>query len=218
MATDKTHVRVAITGTLYLAPLSTVMPSDISTAPDAAFKDYGYVSEEGIVITPSWDTVDIAAWQSASPVRSVTRQRTYQIKATLVQSSGDITVLVYGGGAWTGSAGKWKFTPPVGGTSASYAMIFEYTDGASVKKRWCAPTVTVQEVGDISHVNNDAVKYPITLKIVGDDWFIQSNDTNDGTPGTGGGLEEAAEPSPDQAGEVVQVSSGTGPTARRNAA
>ena len=41
MALDSGNVRVGVTGVVYVAPLGTTLPTDETSAPDAAFQDVG---------------------------------------------------------------------------------------------------------------------------------------------------------------------------------
>ena len=49
-------------GALYWAPLGSTLPTDATTALDAAFLPLGYVSEEGLTNSNSRDNDEIHAW------------------------------------------------------------------------------------------------------------------------------------------------------------
>ena len=62
---DKTLVSTAkpkIAGAVFVAPLGTTLPTDAKTTLDTKFKNLGYVSEEGFVITTSTSSEPIKEW------------------------------------------------------------------------------------------------------------------------------------------------------------
>src|SRR5690349_13591382 len=85
MTLTTSQVRVAITGELYVAPTGTTLPSDTTTALNAAFKGLGYFSEDGVTENFERDTNDITAWQSATAVRTVVNSAKAVYEGTLIQ-------------------------------------------------------------------------------------------------------------------------------------
>ena len=49
-------------GAFFHAPLGTDLPTDAKTALDAAFKNLGYISEDGLTESTSIDTNTVKAW------------------------------------------------------------------------------------------------------------------------------------------------------------
>jgi hypothetical protein len=67
MALTTSEVRLAPEGSVWVAPVGTTEPTNTSTAwatVDADWLDFGYISEDGVSLTPSVDTNSIRAWQS----------------------------------------------------------------------------------------------------------------------------------------------------------
>jgi hypothetical protein len=67
MALDTQEVRLAPNGTVWVGPVGVTEPTDVTTAwatVDPDWMDFGYISEDGVSITPSVDTNSIRAWQS----------------------------------------------------------------------------------------------------------------------------------------------------------
>ncbi len=71
MALDADNVRVGLNGTVYIAPVGTTAPADLTAAWGTEWVDLGYLSDDGVEMNYSTDTTDIKAWQSLSPVRKV---------------------------------------------------------------------------------------------------------------------------------------------------
>ncbi|KQX43537.1 hypothetical protein ASD97_26065 [Streptomyces sp. Root63] len=85
---------------IYLAPAggSLVLPTEVGdgeTAP-AGYKALGYVSEEGVTLTPTIQTTPLNAWQSAAPVLYNVDSAAFQISATLLEASKLVTETFFG--------------------------------------------------------------------------------------------------------------------------
>lgn len=64
VSTDFVHVGAPdrITGAIMSAPLGTTLPTDATAAPDAAFEDSGYISEDGATLADAQSWTDIRDW------------------------------------------------------------------------------------------------------------------------------------------------------------
>jgi len=90
------QVRIAGTGHLVKAPLGTVVPSDSTTAWNAAFVDLGYATD-GFTMAQALKTLDITAWQTLEPVRTVNTSLVRNFTFELLQSNKDTLALAWGG-------------------------------------------------------------------------------------------------------------------------
>ncbi|MFE8916879.1 hypothetical protein [Streptomyces globisporus] len=93
-------IRFAPKGQIYLAPAggSLVLPDEVGdgeTAP-TGYKALGYVSEEGVTLTPTIQTTPLNAWQSAAPVLYNVDSAAFQISATLIEASKLVTETFFG--------------------------------------------------------------------------------------------------------------------------
>jgi hypothetical protein len=93
-------IRFAPDGMIYLAPVggSLVLPTDVGdgVTPPAGFKALGYVSENGVTMTPSITTTPLPAWQSAAPVLYNVDSASFQLSATLLEASKLVTETFFG--------------------------------------------------------------------------------------------------------------------------
>lgn len=94
------NIRFAPDGMLYIAPAggSLVLPTDCGdgvTAPEG-FKALGYVSENGVTLTPSITSTPLPAWQSAAPVLYNVDSASFQLQATLLEASKVVTETFFG--------------------------------------------------------------------------------------------------------------------------
>ena len=90
------QVRIAGTGRLRKAPLGTVLPVDSVAAWDPAFVDLGYASD-GFTMTQALKTLDITAWQTLEPVRTVNTSLIRNFTFELLQTNRDTLSLGWGG-------------------------------------------------------------------------------------------------------------------------
>jgi len=88
----------AVTGGLLWAPKGTALPTDATTAPDAAFVALGYISEDGIA--PSGDassTEDQVAWGGDVVAILETQKRVDRYTAKLIEVlNADVLEFVFG--------------------------------------------------------------------------------------------------------------------------
>ncbi|MFD5069140.1 hypothetical protein ACFWNC_14580 [Streptomyces sp. NPDC058369] len=100
MANDAGKIRFAPSGAISIAPVgsSLVLPTEVGdgeTAP-TGYKTLGYVSENGVTLTPSIQTTPLPAWQSAAPVLYNVEGATFQVQATLLETSKLVTETFFG--------------------------------------------------------------------------------------------------------------------------
>ena len=96
---DKTLVSTAkpkVAGAVFVAPLGTTLPTDAKTTLDTKFKNLGYVSEEGFVITTSTSSEPIKEWGGTVVDESQTEKKE-SAKLTLIESlNPDVLKFVFG--------------------------------------------------------------------------------------------------------------------------
>jgi len=87
MAANASEVVVGSGGKIYIAPVGTPEPNTPTAALNAAYKDLGYISEDGVSASFGVTVEDINAFQSLLPIRKVVTGRTADL--------GDITALAF---------------------------------------------------------------------------------------------------------------------------
>lgn len=169
MALDADQVRVGVTGHLFTAPVGTAPPDDVTAAWAAAWRDLGYLSDDGPALTPSTDKTDIMVWQSLAAVRTIMTARSYELKYTLMQSNIDTFVLAMGGGEVTAEGVApnevFHYTAPLASDVDERAFGLEVIDGDLVY-RFVFPRGLVTDVGDIAFTRSDAIKYELTTTVM----------------------------------------------------
>ena len=155
MATNSANVDVAITGEVSLAPDGTAIPTDATTAIDVAFVGLGYLDDSGIRenINESWST--ITAYQNGDEVRRVRTSHSVEYSFTLLETNADTLAAYYG----DHTAGTVKMRGDVGTRGP---WVAEALDGDKIV-RIVIPDGEVVSRGEVSYVNGEAIKYPITV-------------------------------------------------------
>ena len=105
-------------GGVFYAPIGTALPTNASTALDAAYVGLGYVSEDGISPSREMDSEQIAAW-GGDIVASLVTGDAKSFEFTLLEVfSGEVQKFVHG-------AANVTVTPAVPGTSGEQITILD---------------------------------------------------------------------------------------------
>lgn len=157
------QVRVAITGAVYVAPTGSTAPVSSHDAVNAAFIDLGYISEDGVTITPNDTTEVIKAWQNATTVRTVYTEQRWTFQFKMIESKGKTVGLYFRNstGPSVVSAGEWYILPDQTNPDQR-AFVLDWIDGSKYY-RYYIPNGEVTERGDLVLVNGDSVMYDVTL-------------------------------------------------------
>ena len=157
----------ATTGAILSALLGTELPVLPSETPDAAFGDSGYISEDGLTLTPERSMAGIKDWSGAT-VKETLEEFNGTLawahletnEAALKNYFGDDNVTVTPATASTGRIIKAK----MGATEMPRkSWVFRVKDGKA-KVLIVVPDGQVSEQGEVSFVKSGAITWPITLK------------------------------------------------------
>lgn len=152
-----------IGGAIYTAPAGSTLPTDATTALDAAFKCLGYVSEDGLTNSNSPSTETVKAWGGDTVLTILSeREDTFTFKLLEVM---DVEVLkaVYGADNVTGTLATGITVRANVSTAPAACWVFDMvlTDGAL--KRIVVPNANVTELGDIVYRDSEAIGYEVTI-------------------------------------------------------
>ena len=162
---DIDNVRVAVTGAVWKGASGSTAPTGTSGAPDAAFADLGYISEDGVEITipDAGDSTPIKAWQNGTTVRTIRTpsEDNPSWHFTMLETSIE-TVETYFGVtvADTSTEGSFEFTV---GNRPYDAYIVDVVDGAELIRDYI-PKGIVTSVGAHTLSNGDPLGYEVTVE------------------------------------------------------
>ena len=172
MALDATRVLVGTadqtnaTGAIFSAPLGTTVPTSAIDTLDAAFKDSGYVSEDGLSFSPEISTSDVSEW-NGSLVRRIKESFNGTLswshletnEQSLKNTFGDAAVTVT---AATQTHGKQIAVAINGDLPAAKAWVFKLKDGNN-RMLIVVPNGQVTTIEDVDFTSSDAIMWGVQL-------------------------------------------------------
>ncbi|MFB8281891.1 phage tail tube protein [Nocardia colli] len=179
-----------VRGVIYRAPLGTTVPADATTALAATFKDQGGISDAGIVNSQAREVTKIKDF-GGKTIATPQNDYTETLKVVFVESTNLETLKsVYGDL-------NVQFTPATPTKGAVIRVdhsaaalpesvwITETVQGTSIKRQ-IVPIGKPITVGDVVQINNDVVKYEVTIEAYeytnGTDAFFIREYHDDGKP------------------------------------
>lgn len=166
MTNDATKVGVAVTGSIYRAPLGTAGPTDQTTALNVAFVALGYIGEGGVThaMPASGEVTNIKAWQNGATVRTVRGAPDDPVTYSFVALETNKTVVEsWAGATVTQTATEGSYVINTTTARTHYAWIIDVVDSSELE-RTHIPDGVVAEVGDKVYANGEPIGYEITLQ------------------------------------------------------
>ena len=163
-----------VAGAVFRAPLGTTLPTDATTALEAAFKELGYVSEDGVTNNNTPDSDTIKAW-GGNTVLVVQNEMSDKWTLTLIESlNPEVLRAVYGDARVTVDSQAGTITVQATADQridAAYVIDMIMKGGAM--KRVVIPNGSMSELGEIVYKDDEAVGYKLTLNALPDTAGVQ---------------------------------------------
>lgn len=172
MATpDNTKIQVGsalVTGAIFVAPTTTALPTDGTTALDAAYKCLGFTSDAGITISESSTNNSLRVWEGLKEVRNVTVEYTEQIRFTPVECNAEVAKLLWGEDMVVvdGTTGNLTIKHH-GQTLDPVHIVIETVPFSGAVARYCAK-VQLTERGDMTGNGRDFAGREATMNCLAD--------------------------------------------------
>lgn len=161
-AANVTTGKRRVDGGIYFAPAGTTLPTDATTALATAFKNLGYVSEDGVTNSLSKETTEIKEWGGAV-VDNVQTGYTDTFSLTFIESMNvDTLKAIFGDNNVSESSGAITVTVNASEAPAGVYVIDMAMKGNKLK-RIVIPNGKVSELGDIVYKADEAVGYDVTI-------------------------------------------------------
>jgi hypothetical protein len=164
MAANAANVLVGTTGAVYSAVLGSTAPTGATVAWAAAWKELGYIGEDGITENPGLDNEEIKAWQSGAVIRKVITGSTLDFSFECIETNQTVLGLFYPGSVITQVVGPPAETKldqklPV---PAFVAIGLDVIDG-TVLERIIIPRAQLSAREERTYANAAARGYNVTL-------------------------------------------------------
>lgn len=163
MANDSSEVRLAPSGTAYVAPTATAGPTDATTALNAGFLPLGYIDDGGVTAQPKIATNDIMAWQSLLPVKTTLKSIGLTLKFSMLQINGATTGLYFFGATWGVSATP-SLTVSSNPTTDFRSLVIEWQDDIGKQYRLYVPKGLVTDRDNLVINRNNATATGVTFE------------------------------------------------------
>ena len=160
------------TGAILTAPTNSTLPTSATDTIDAAFKDSGYVTEDGVSVSPTWNTNKLHDWSGAN-VRTMLDSFEGQITFSLMELlSEESAKQVFGSANVTKTAATsthgTQLAIAIGSSLPDEcAWVFKMKDG-DAKILIVIPRGQVSAVDTIAFNRNNSANLPVTLDCLQD--------------------------------------------------
>ena len=159
-------------GAIYRAAAGTTLPTDATSALAAAFKELGFVSEDGVTNNTSPDSDNITAW-GGQTVLVVKNQQVDEFSFTLIEAlNSEVLTTVYGASnvTVTGSTIAIKATADI---IPAAVFVIDMALAGNYAKRIVIPAGSLSEVGEIVYKDDEPIGYEITIAALPDSTGVQ---------------------------------------------
>lgn len=155
-------------GAIFTAPLGTALPTDATTSLNEAFKDLGFVSDDGLKNANNSSSEKKTAWGGQTVlVGQKEKDDTFTYKLIEVLNV-DVLAEVYGKDNVNGTLKDGITVRANSKPGTPHSIVIEMLLKNAVK-RIVIPNAVLSELSDIEYKDDDAVGYEITINALPDD-------------------------------------------------
>jgi len=153
------------TGALFYAPKGTAVPTNATSDLDAAFRNVGYISEDGLVNATETDTESVNDW-SGTEVLSGQTSFAEMFTFNMLEINQNSMKLYYGeDNVETDGDGNITAIKVKPAELDEVVFVAEVVlTGGRIKRVVVPHGKFVDRSGEVSYVNSEAVTYPVQLK------------------------------------------------------
>lgn len=153
----------AIAGAISYAPVGTTLPTNATAALDEAFKNLGYISEDGLTNANSMETDEIKAW-GGDIVANPQTAKPDTFTATFIEVLNiDVLKLVYGDANVSGTLADGIEVLASSAELGEVVMVVDMILKGNTLKRIVIPQAQITEIGDIVYKDDELAGYEVTL-------------------------------------------------------
>lgn len=168
---------------IWIGPLGSALPTDLTTAPGAGFEDIGWLnSDTGVTETTLGSLSEIRGHQGAGIVRTRMETPGTQFQFVALEQKSLTDELRYDVKSSTTAAGVKTSTRGPGQKVKARAAVIDLLDidDDSVQVRILIPRLEIIPNGDRTFINSDIAGYPMIGTVIGDYEVIETDLENTG--------------------------------------
>ena len=155
------------TGAVYVAPYGTTVPTSASTNLNAAFKNVGYISEDGLVNEVSTDVETVKAWGGDTVLTGQSSfEETFTFNA--IETNEEALKLYYGADNVVVSGSEITIKQNSAPLPRMSVVIETVLTGNRIKRIVIENAQIADRSGEISYTDSTAISYPIKLTALPD--------------------------------------------------
>lgn len=156
-------------GSIFKAPLGTTLPTDATTALNNAFKNVGYISEDGVKNGRETNYEPIKAWGGDVVLNSMT-ESSDKFSFTMIETrNAEVLKTVFGEDNVTVDSTTGAISVSVKAQDGeAYAWVIEMLLAGGIPKRIVIPNGQVTEAEEINYKDDEAVGYGVTVSAIPD--------------------------------------------------
>lgn len=175
-----------IGGAIHRAPVGTPLPTDATSELNNAFKELGYISDDGLTNENKIETEEVKAW-GGDTVLTPQKGKTDKMKFKLIEVlNEEVLKTVYGEKNVQGNLSEGISVDVRTEELEDSAWVIEMIMKGGVLKRIVVPKASISELSEIVYKDNEATGYEITLSAAPDkngsthkEYIIKSNEVSD---------------------------------------
>lgn len=175
-------------GGIWSAATGSTLPTDASTALDAAFSSLGYVSDAGVTRKINRSSNVVNAW-GGDVVAVLSSKKTETFKFKLIEPN-NIGVLGLVFGEATGDLTNGITVKSKADISTPRSFVISTILANNVHQRIVIPSAVVTDIGDIVYKDDDIIGFDLTITAIADasgNTAYEYQKTIAASSGTGGG-------------------------------
>lgn len=162
-ATNVSVGKPRVGGGVYVAPIGTELPTDAVSPLAEAFKNLGYVSDNGVTNSNNANRSEIGSW-GGDVVCEPQSTKNDKFKMMLIESLNiDVLKTVYGSDNVSGDLNTGIHVKVNSSERPPLAWVIDTIMTGGVLKRMVIPNGTITELGDIVYKNNEPIGYDISV-------------------------------------------------------